>query len=974
MQFSAHRTITHELVITTGNDTSLPDMIIGRDLLTLLKMYVDYSTDVPCIRWDGMAIPIQPRGSTQDELFLQPSLLEQAEQIWESHSPSMLAASYNEGPVDLTQFLPSHLTGTQKSSFLEVLENHRSVFDGQLGTLPGSPVELHLKDDNCTPFHGRAFAVPKIHEPVIRNEITRLVSLGVLIRVNSSEWAAPSFGIPKSNGQIRFVSDFRQLNKHLRRLPFPLPNPQEIFRTMDGYSYCTTMDLNMGFWAIRLSPRSQRLCTIILPWGKYSYLRLPMGLNCSPDIYQEKISSIFIDIPQVIVYIDDILVITKGSFDDHLTLLDEVLARLSSNNLKIHLTKSKFFAFEAEFLGFLLSREGIKPQTKKVEAIQAFRPPTTVKQVRSLLGFLNYYKNFIPRRSELLAPITNLTKKKVPFVWSSECDANLQLIKNHMARQVVLSYPDFSLPFEIYTDASTIQVGSVIQQNGSPIAFYSRKLMDAQTRYTVTELELLSIVETLQEYRTILLGHDIVIYTDHKNLTFDNFTTDRVRRWRLIVEEYGPSIRYVKGCKNVVADFLSRQPRASLPPSSDEAFLMEEDPTIFPLSFEVLSLAQQRDPSLQRLVGAPSSRYTTRMVNRLPVVYYKEHIVVPTDLRHRIISWYHDTLMHPGVTRTYESIHQHFTWKNLSQEVRQFCNSCGICQEQKRNTRSYGLLPVKQHNLTPWCEVAVDLAGPWTIPHNKKKDKKISLLVLSIMDMATNFVELVAIPDKSSVVVATSFDRVWLCRYPRPTTCIHDSGTEFTGFEFQELLQSYGIKSRTTTVNNPQANGILERSHQTIANQIRTQELAGADLDTIAKLQHAIVDPVKWALNSTYHTVLKATPGQLTFGRDMILPTSFYANWKRLQDQRQRMTEKNTIRENKNRIPHSYKDGDQVLVTNTYLQGKLTRPTQGPFLVIDSSQQTVNGTIVIRRSPTVTERINIRRLRPYRPVEDANVV
>jgi hypothetical protein len=164
---------------------------------------------------------------------------------------------------------------------------------------------------------------------------------------------------------------------------------------------------------------------------------------------------------------------------------------------------------------FVLSREGIKPQTKKVEAIQAFKPPTTVKQVRSLLGFLNYYKNFIPRRSELLAPITNLTKKKTKFLWSDECETNLRIIKDYMCRSVVLSFPDFSIPFEIYTDASTVQVGSVIQQRGRPIAFYSRKLMGAQTRYTVTELELLSIVETLQEYRTILLGHDILIYTDH---------------------------------------------------------------------------------------------------------------------------------------------------------------------------------------------------------------------------------------------------------------------------------------------------------------------------------------------------------------------------------------------------------------------------------------------------------------------------
>jgi hypothetical protein len=378
VQFSPHRTVTHEVVLAQG-DKNFPDMVIGRDLLKVLKMQVDYGSDNPCLRWEDMCIPIQPRGSPINELFLKDSLIEQAEQRWESHSPSMIAASYNEAPVDISKFIPPHLSKNEGQAFLKVLEKNREVFDGQLGTLPGRPIDLYLKEDNVKPFHGRAFAIPKIHEPLIKNEVKRLESLGVLKRINDSEWAAPSFGIPKKNGQIRFVSDFRQLNKFLRRLPFPLPNAQEIFRTMDGFSYCTTMDLNMGFWGIRLSENAQRLCTIVLPWGKYSYLRLPMGLSCSPDIYQEKISSIFIDLSEVVVYIDDILIITKGSFQDHLLVLDEVLCRLVRNNLKIHLDKSKFFAYEAEFLGFLLSREGIKPQEKKVEAIQAFRLPKTVK-------------------------------------------------------------------------------------------------------------------------------------------------------------------------------------------------------------------------------------------------------------------------------------------------------------------------------------------------------------------------------------------------------------------------------------------------------------------------------------------------------------------------------------------------------------------------------------------------------------------
>jgi hypothetical protein len=265
-----------------------------------------------------------------------------------------------------------------------------------------------------------------------------------------------------------------------------------------------------------------------------------MGLACSLDIYQEKMSELFIDMTFVIVYQDDILVLTSGSFDDHLRQLSNVFKRLQHNNLQVNAEKSSFCALKTEYLGFILTREGIKPQQQKVNAILQVALPRNVKQVRSFVGMLIHYKAMIPRRSHLLTPLTALTKKNVKFEWTKEHQQAFDSLKNSLAREVVIAYPDFLVPFEIYTDASKYQIGSVITQKDKPLAFYSRKLTDPQTRYTVSELELLVIVETLREYKCILLGHLITIYMDHKNLTFSNFTTDRVTRWQLLVEEYGP--------------------------------------------------------------------------------------------------------------------------------------------------------------------------------------------------------------------------------------------------------------------------------------------------------------------------------------------------------------------------------------------------------------------------------------------------
>jgi hypothetical protein len=155
---------------------------------------------------------------------------------------------------------------------------------------------------------------------------------------------------------------------------------------------------------------------------------------------------------------------------------------------------------EIEYLGYWITRNGIQPVHKKVEAIQCIAPPTTKKQVRSFIGLINYYRDMWPRRSEILAPLTRLTSKDVPFQWTDVKQQSFDKIKSVVCHKVLLSYPDFNKPFHIHTDASHYQLGAVISQNNCPIAFYSRKLQPAQVRYTTTERELLSIIETLKEF------------------------------------------------------------------------------------------------------------------------------------------------------------------------------------------------------------------------------------------------------------------------------------------------------------------------------------------------------------------------------------------------------------------------------------------------------------------------------------------
>ena len=189
-------------------------------------------------------------------------------------------------------------------------------------------------------------------------------------------------------------------------------------------------------------------------------------------------------------YLDNVLVLTTGTWDDHLRKLDVVLHCIAKAGLKVNATKSAFGKTQIEYLGFFITRQGIKPVAKKVEAIHAIAPPTTRKQLQQFIGIINYYRDVWKRRSDLLAPLTALCSSNAKWRWTDVEQKAFDLVKTAISKEVLLLYPDFNAPFDIHTDASKYQLGLVISQGGRPVAFYSRKLNPAQQRYTTTEREL----------------------------------------------------------------------------------------------------------------------------------------------------------------------------------------------------------------------------------------------------------------------------------------------------------------------------------------------------------------------------------------------------------------------------------------------------------------------------------------------------
>jgi hypothetical protein len=172
----------------------------------------------------------------------------------------------------------NHLSATKKNKLLQLLQEFEELFDGTLGDWDCNPVLLQLKQ-GAQPYHGRSFPIPKKHVETLKKEIQRLCNLGVLKWQEASEWASPTFIIPKKDNTVRVISDFREVNKRIVRKPFPLPKISTVLQELEGFTYATALDLNMGYYTIRLDPDASKICTIILPWGKYSYLRFQWALH-----------------------------------------------------------------------------------------------------------------------------------------------------------------------------------------------------------------------------------------------------------------------------------------------------------------------------------------------------------------------------------------------------------------------------------------------------------------------------------------------------------------------------------------------------------------------------------------------------------------------------------------------------------------------------------------------------------------------
>lgn len=459
--------------------------------------------------------------------------------------------------------LLSHLSQPQKSELSTLIKSFPCLFNDV-------PTQTHLIEHDIEvgetkPIKQRFYRVPFERRKFLDAEVKYMLDNGIA-EFSSSSWASPCILVPKSDGTPRFCSDFRKVNSITKPDAYPLPRMDDCIDLVGSAKFVSKFDLLKGYWQIPLTERAQEIAAFITPSGLYAYKVMPFGLRNAPATFQRLMNQVLGDLEGCAVYLDDV-VIFSDDWDTHMARIRSLFERLAAARLTVNLAKCDFAKATVTYLGHVVGQGQVRPVSVKVLAIQEYPPPTTKKELMRFLGLVGYYRSFCRNFSSVVAPLTNLLKNNVKFLWSSSCQQASQNVKTLLCSDPVLVAPRMDKPFKLQVDASHVGAGAVLLQTDAagidrPVCYFSKKFNKHQLNYSVVEKETLALVWALSHFHVYVgSGLPIEVFTDHNPLTFLNSLkcpNQRLIRWSLALQSYCLVIHHIKGTDNVVADALSR--------------------------------------------------------------------------------------------------------------------------------------------------------------------------------------------------------------------------------------------------------------------------------------------------------------------------------------------------------------------------------------------------------------------------------
>ena len=742
-------------------------------------------------------------------------------------------------------------------------------------------------DDNAQPKFGPIYSLSEVELKALDNYLKENLKKG-FIRPSTSPAGSPILFVKKSDGSLRLCVDYRQLNKLTKKNRYPLPLIQESLDRLKEARWFSKIDLRAAYNLIRIATGDEWKTAFRTRYGLYEYLVMPFGLTNAPASFQNLINDTlrdFLDI-FVIVYLDDILIFSKSK-EDHIEHVKQVLERLKQHQLWAKAEKCSFFQHEVEFLGYLVSDEGIKMDPKKVEAVTNWPAPQSIHDIQVFLGFANFYRRFIRSYSKVAAPLTKLLRKEKKFEWGDEESHAFTTLKQAFTSAPILQHYQPGHPIVLETDASDYAIAGVlshpIDNKLHPVAFYSRKLQPPELNYEIYDKEMLAIVEAFKHWRAYLEGiKNITVYTDHKNLEY--FTTSKVlnrrqARWAELLANFDFKIMYRPGDKMGKPDALTRRQdlqggsrAADAPPHTllkQGQFVIGATTSIHDIPARLRQL-QREDQHLQPLLPYLRDPDLPRPLDILPrldcfslhddIVYFANLIYVPDnhELKINLLQQVHNapTAGHLGQKKTYDLLSRHYYFPSMRKFIDTYVNGCHTCARNKTpRHKPFGPLQPLPIPSGPWQSISMDAIVK--LPLSRHFDS-----IMVFVDRFTKQAHFVPFTEKGfdAPQLATMFRQNIIRLHGIPSDIVSDRGPIFNSQFWRAFVSGLGITPNFSTAFHPQSDGQTERVNQSLETYLR--HYCNHNQDNWA----AILDLAEFSYNNAIHSSTNHSPFEANYG------------------------------------------------------------------------------------------------------------
>ena len=836
------------------------------------------------------------------------------------------------------------ITDEDRSNFKELCNKYTDIFSRSsedIGHTPLLKKKMDIDTGDSPPVCQRPYSLPLKHVEWVTKELEILEKAGVISR-SVSPWASPIVIVPKKSEpgeppRRRMCVDYRVLNSLLPPVNkahskakgilslVPLPKIDEIYAQLKGSKVYSAIDMRSGYFHLGLSDEAKPK-TAFVPGGphgaKYEFNRCPFGLSQAPAYFQRLVHEVLKGITFAFGYLDDILIFSPDN-KTHLEHLEIVFQRLREADLKLKASKCNFFKKHIQYLGHLVSGEGIEPLPEKLEAVRKMPPPTTPKEIRQFLGLVGYYRKFVPKFADIARPLTNLTKLDVQYEWTNRCQEAFEFLKQMLLKEPILKYPDPSKPYTLFTDASKFAWACVLTQEYEhefdgkkrkilhPITYMSGLFKGSQINWATLTKEAYAIYVSVKKLDHYIQDAEVTLRSDHlplKSFLQKNTMNTKVNNWAIDITSRCRNIQfeYIKGIKNTLADTMSRLIEITLeieqepePPGQEFGYDIFE--TLEPIETtthyinelkEEIQIKHEAIPDdLLPIVDLTESqlediqmkdKFIKNIVNRLVAKqqpegkpYYlegrllKKYIydnkqrfevtVVSPNCAPLLLNLAHDQLGHNGTARTYMLLKRTYYWKGMKTDVSNYVKQCKLCQKQN-------ILPVKYVSghfsapMAPMEFISMDLIGDFT---PSSKGNKYALTVIC---MLTGYTFCIPIPSKKASDVITAYiDNVY-SKFGGSKKILSDNGTEFKNQLFEKIAKELGVEFKCYTAPyHPQSNGRIEGFHHFLKSCMTKHISTTMEWDQVVHLATA-------AYNFFPNEHSKESPFFLMFGRDPRVP------------------------------------------------------------------------------------------------------